>query len=156
MQQGCQDGQTQSRHNQVIIYRFFQLQQMLFSHLSEGSCGRPLVAPMLRRRTHAGDNNGQLGYGVLLEWLLRLLGMAPSCSIMKISWNSTTSHQSYLQNMISYMQSNSIMVDVPLICKTGEVVKCHRIVLACASKLFRTLLEDDFKKVDYRVFEIFT
>jgi hypothetical protein len=49
--------------------------------------------------------------------------------------------------MISYMQTNSIMVDVSLICGTGEVVKCHRIVLACASKLFRTLLEDDFEKV---------
>ena len=141
-----------SHHNQIIIYRLFQIQQMLLSHLSEVSCGRPLVAPMLRRRTHVGDNNGQLGYGVWVEWLLRMLGMAPSCSNIKISWNSTTSHQSYLQNMISYMQSNSIMVDVPLICKTGEVVKCHIIVLACASKLFRKLLEDDFKKVDYRFF----
>ena len=39
------------------------------------------------------------------------------------------------------------MVDMSLVCKTGEAVKCHKIVLAAASSMLRSVLEESTGEV---------
>merc|ERR1712013_929582 len=63
-------------------------------------------------------------------------------SSITLSWGGPHSHQSQLKTMISSLQSSSTMVDMSLVCKTGESVKCHKIVLAAASSMLRSVLEE--------------
>ena len=70
-----------------------------------------------------------------------------SPSSIKLSFNGSIHHQAHLHTMISCMQSTSTLVDMTLICQTGEVVKCHKIILASASNLFKRLLDDNLEKV---------
>ena len=61
-------------------------------------------------------------------------------SIITVRWGGSHSHKVHLNTIFSSLQSTSTLVDVNLICQTGEVVKCHKIVLASASPLFKKLL----------------
>ena len=65
----------------------------------------------------------------------------------RVSWYGDLSHQSHLNTMLNFDQSSSTLVDVSLICQTGEVVKCHKIVLASASPLFKKLLKESTGEV---------
>ena len=57
------------------------------------------------------------------------------------------SHQDHLASLLSSLQTSQCLVDLSLVCQTGQIVKTHKIVLAAASPLLRTLLEDNDKKV---------
>ena len=68
-------------------------------------------------------------------------------SSITLSWGGPQSHQAHLNTMLSSLQSSSSLVDVSLICKTGEAVKCHKIVLAAASSMLRSVLEESTGEV---------
>ena len=57
------------------------------------------------------------------------------------------SHQDHLASLLSSLQTAQCLVDLSLVCQTGQTVKTHKIVLAAASPLLRSLLEDNDKKV---------
>ena len=57
------------------------------------------------------------------------------------------SHQDHLASLLSSLQTTQCLVDLSLVCQTGQTVKTHKIVLAAASPLLRSLLEDNDKKV---------
>ena len=68
-------------------------------------------------------------------------------SSIRVTWSGPLPHQTHLNTMFSSLQSNSTLVDVSLICQTGEMVKCHKIVLAAASNLFKRLFVESTGKV---------
>jgi hypothetical protein len=68
-------------------------------------------------------------------------------SDIKVSWGGSLSHQTHLNAMFSSLQSSSTMVDVSLVYQTGETVRCHKIVLAAASNLFKQLFVESTGKV---------
>jgi hypothetical protein len=68
-------------------------------------------------------------------------------SDIKVSWGGPLSHKTHLNTMFSSLQSSSTLVDVSLICQTGETVRCHKIVLAAASNLFKQLFVESTGKV---------
>ena len=70
-----------------------------------------------------------------------------SSTTKTMTWDGPHSHQSQLKTMISSLQSSSTMVDMSLVCKTGEAVKCHKIVLAAASSMLRSVLEESTGEV---------
>ena len=57
------------------------------------------------------------------------------------------SHQDHLASLLSSLQTSQSLVDLSLVCQTGQIIKTHKIVLAAASPMLRTLLEDNDKKV---------
>ena len=68
----------------------------------------------------------------------KIMDLASSSEM--VIWGGPLSYQTNLKTMFSSLQSSSTLVDMSLICQTGEVVKCHKIVLASASTLFKKLL----------------
>ena len=68
-------------------------------------------------------------------------------SYIKVSWGGPLSHKTHLKTIFCSLQSSSALVDVTLICKTGETVRCHKIVLAAASNLFKQLFVESTGKV---------
>jgi len=67
-------------------------------------------------------------------------------SSIRVTWSGPLPHQTHLNTMFSSLQSTSTLVDVSLICQTGEMVKCHKIVLAAASNLFKRLFVESTGK----------
>ena len=61
------------------------------------------------------------------------------------------SHQDHLASLLSSLQTSQCLVDLSLVCQTGQIIKTHKIVLAAASPMLRTLLEDNDKKVDLSI-----
>ena len=68
-------------------------------------------------------------------------------SSIKVSWSGPFSHQDNIKTIFCSLQSSSTLVDVSLICQTGETVRCHKIVLAAASNLFKQLFVESTGKV---------
>ena len=56
-------------------------------------------------------------------------------------------HRDHQSTLLSSLQTDQCLVDVSLVCQTGEMIKTHKIVLAAASPLLRSLLQDNDKKV---------
>jgi len=67
-------------------------------------------------------------------------------SSIRVTWRGHLPHQTHLNTIFSSLQSTSTLVDVSLICQTGEMVKCHKIVLAAASNLFKRLFVESTGK----------
>jgi len=67
-------------------------------------------------------------------------------SSVRVEWHGPLPHQIHLNTMFNSLQSTSTLVDVSLVCQTGEVVKCHKIVLAAASSLFKRLFVESTGK----------
>ena len=61
------------------------------------------------------------------------------------------SHQDHLASLLSSLQTSQSLVDLSLVCQTGQIIKTHKIVLAAASPMLRTLLEDNDKKVHFSI-----
>ena len=57
------------------------------------------------------------------------------------------SHPHHQDNLLASLQEDQGLVDLSLICQTGQVIKTHKIVLAAASPMLRSLLQDNDKKV---------
>ena len=63
-------------------------------------------------------------------------------SEIRLTWEGMQSHCNHLQEMLSFLQFSSCLVDMSLVCETGQVIKCHRIILAAASPMLRQLMEE--------------
>ena len=56
-------------------------------------------------------------------------------------------HPDHQASLLSSLQTDQCLVDLSLVCQTGQIIKTHKIVLAAASPMLRTLLQDNDKKV---------
>ena len=56
-------------------------------------------------------------------------------------------HSDHKSTLLSSLQNDKCLADMSLVCQTGEMVKTHKIVLAAASPLLRSLLQDYDNKV---------
>ena len=67
--------------------------------------------------------------------------------VRRILWGGGVSHHDHLVSLLSSLQTSQCLVDLSLVCQTGQIIKTHKIVLAAASPLLRSLLQDNDKKV---------
>ena len=68
--------------------------------------------------------------------------------VRRMSWRGGgVSHQDNLTSLLASLQTSQCLVDLSLVCQTGQSIKTHKIVLAAASPLLRSLLQDNDKKV---------
>ena len=67
--------------------------------------------------------------------------------VRRMLWRGGVSHHDHLVSLLSSLQTSQCLVDLSLVCQTGQTIKTHKIVLAAASPLLRSLLEDNDKKV---------
>ena len=67
--------------------------------------------------------------------------------VRRMLWRGGVSHPDHLASLLSSLQTSQCLVDLSLVCQTGQSIKTHKIVLAAASPLLRSLLEDNDKKV---------
>ena len=67
--------------------------------------------------------------------------------VRRMLWGGGGSHHHHLASLLASLQTSQVLVDLSLVCQTGQILKTHKIVLAAASPLLRSLLEENDKKV---------
>lgn len=94
-----------------------------------------------------GDFNGQ-HQPVRISLLFKMdLSSSSSHTVTRVKWTGPGSHSDHLNCKLSFLQSNSCLVDVSLVCQSGEIVYCHKVVIASVSCILRKLLEENDEKV---------
>ena len=71
-----------------------------------------------------------------------VINEAKTPAVVKKSCTAT-----FLSNLEKLLNTGEY-ADVEIHCKDGEVVKCHKILLAARSPVFKTMLDSDFKEKD--------